>query len=616
MYRLAILFGLICFTLAGVGSYFLATKAVETLETYTENLVTDALVDAGHEWSTVRADGINVYLSGLAPDEGSRFEALETLGATVQINRVVDKIIIAKTKTFEPPEFSLEMLRNDDRISLIGLIPQSTGRAQILKFANQLSESTQVADMLETADHPVSDLWRTSLQFGLESLDKMPRSKISVTEGKVIITAVTESLGEKKSSERFLRSSKPDGVQLIMQISSPRPVISPFSFRMSIDTGRTALIACSADTELTKRKILLAAKEAGLEGAPNCAIGLGVPTTEWAKAIKQGISALTELGGGSLTFTDSDVSLVATDLVSQATFDTVVGKLENALPDLFSLHAVLPPKIISDGTEGGLAAPEFIATKSPEGIVQLRGRVPSQSTKEATDTYARSLFGNEKVFLQTRVDDNLPGGWPLRILAGLEALSKMHHGSAVVREDIVEIKGTGAKPTIPAEVTRALATRLGGKGNYSIDVEFDENLFEIDEVPTPQECARGISALLVRDKIEFAPSSARIDESSLTTITKIADILRKCPDAKFEIEGHTDNQGSEELNQDISQRRAESVLSALISQRILTSGISAKGYGLSQPIADNNTEEGRAANRRIAFSLMTETSADSSEEGQ
>ncbi|GHA58038.1 membrane protein [Amylibacter ulvae] len=604
MHRTALLFGAICFILVGTGCYFVGMRAVDVLENFTQKYTTETLRAAGQDWADVRTDGMLVHLSGLAPDEASRFKALETLGTAVQMSRVRDDVVIAKNNAIEPPRFTLEMLRNEDRISLIGLIPQSTGRERILDFATQLADSSEVADMLEIADHPVGAAWERSLAYGLEILKKLPRSKISISPDRVTVTAVTESVTEKQNTEQFLTSSKPSNVELTMNISSPRPVIAPFTFRLTIDGDVADLTACSADTQSTRSKILRSVSDVNLRGKPSCNIGLGVPTTDWARAISLAVDALQNLGGGTLSFTDSDVSLVASEETSQETFDSVVGQLDNSLPELFSLHAVLPPKLLDTNTNAGIEIPEFTATKSPEGVVQLRGRVPTDDTKLAIDTFAQSLFGGEQVFLQTRVDENLEPGWPVRILGGLEALSKLHHGSLIVRADTVEVKGVGATPSVPSEVSRALSVRIGGKGNYKIDVNFDETLFVVDKEPTPEECEQGITALLAREQINFAPSSARIDAQSLQVVGEIADILRKCPDAKFEIEGHTDSQGSEELNLSISQQRAESVLSALLEQRILTSGLTAKGYGPEKPVADNGTEEGRAANRRIAFRLI------------
>lgn len=73
---------------------------------------------------------------------------------------------------------------------------------------------------------------------------------------------------------------------------------------------------------------------------------------------------------------------------------------------------------------------------------------------------------------------------------------------------------------------------------------------------------------------------------------------------RLEIQGHTDSQGREEMNQNLSQARAQSVLNELRARRVVTSTFAAKGYGESTPIADNGTEDGREANRRIEFKLI------------
>ena len=91
---------------------------------------------------------------------------------------------------------------------------------------------------------------------------------------------------------------------------------------------------------------------------------------------------------------------------------------------------------------------------------------------------------------------------------------------------------------------------------------------------------------------------------SARVIDKIAKLLQQCGEIPLEIQGHTDSQGREEMNQNLSQARAQSVLNALRARRILTGSFVAKGYGEDNPIASNDTEEGREANRRIEFRLI------------
>ena len=87
-------------------------------------------------------------------------------------------------------------------------------------------------------------------------------------------------------------------------------------------------------------------------------------------------------------------------------------------------------------------------------------------------------------------------------------------------------------------------------------------------------------------------------------IAAIADVLRGCPGANFEIGGHTDSQGSAEANQQLSDVRSQAVLAALEAEDLPFVGLSARGFGADDPVADNASESGRAENRRIEFTLV------------
>jgi OOP family OmpA-OmpF porin len=109
--------------------------------------------------------------------------------------------------------------------------------------------------------------------------------------------------------------------------------------------------------------------------------------------------------------------------------------------------------------------------------------------------------------------------------------------------------------------------------------------------------------VIARTKIVFTPASAEIAPAARPVLDDLAKILVACPPMRLEIGGHTDAQGSEGGNQALSQARAEAVLLAMQGRRVDISGMTAVGYGESKPIADNETEAGREANRRIEFVL-------------
>lgn len=161
----------------------------------------------------------------------------------------------------------------------------------------------------------------------------------------------------------------PAGLRLSLDIAAPRPVITPFTLRYSIDENGGQFDACSAESELSRDRILRAAKKAGYDGSFDCVIGMGVPSPNWARAAELGIGALAELGGGSMTIANADMTLVAAEGTAPALFDTVVGELESALPQVFAVHAVLP----EPETDTAQGPSEFVATLSPEGRFSCAG---------------------------------------------------------------------------------------------------------------------------------------------------------------------------------------------------------------------------------------------------
>lgn len=100
------------------------------------------------------------------------------------------------------------------------------------------------------------------------------------------------------------------------------------------------------------------------------------------------------------------------------------------------------------------------------------------------------------------------------------------------------------------------------------------------------------------DNLLFEFNSARINEGSYPLLNKLADYLLNDKDAKFEIAGHTDAVGSAQANLTLSQSRAEAVRDYLIARGVSSDQLLAKGYGEMEPVADNETEEGRTKNRR------------------
>lgn len=151
---------------------------------------------------------------------------------------------------------------------------------------------------------------------------------------------------------------------------------------------------------------------------------------------------------------------------------------------------------------------------------------------------------------------------------------------------------------LPENDTYGITVAVFGK-------ELDQSSFDVPKLP-PGATFNTVSLEVVYDPpssvvledLHFATGKSDILQESFPMLDKLVDYLKRKPTTKIRIEGHTDNQGSVELNRVLSERRANTVRDYLINNGIASERMVALGKGASQPISDNSTPEGRAKNRR------------------
>lgn len=600
------------FATAAALSVVVAGFAATGMERGSETAVRQVLDDSGFGWAEVTADGLSVILEGTAPDEAERFAAKSQVGTVVDGSRIIDNMQVTPSRGIAPPKFSAEILRNDSGISIIGLVPSGTNRERVIHQVERLANTGHVADFLESTTYAAPKGWAAAMRFGLDALALLPNSKISVKPGAVSITATSNSPEEKRKLEERLKRMATGGLRLTLDLKAPRPVITPFTLRFTLDENGGHFDSCSAESEESRDRILRAAQKAGLRSGEQCTIGMGVPSPNWSLAVVESLESLSELGAGTLTLANADITLAAQQGTDQALFDRVVGKLKSKLPEVFALHAVLPaPESSAEQVQQ-----EFTATLSPEGQVLLRGYMADQTQLTLANSFAQARFGASKVHSAARLMEKLPIEWNLQVLSALDALSYLQRGLVTVTPQAITVRGVSFDKDASAEVAKLFSRRLGERATYALDIAYEEAPIPAGQPLTPEQCQRQLAAVQDNGKITFEPGSATVTASSNAALDQVATVLADCGPVQLEIQGHTDSQGRETMNERLSQSRARSVLNELRARRIPTLTFVARGYGESQPIADNETEDGREANRRIVFQVLNgdpEAEADETE---
>ena len=144
-----------------------------------------------------------------------------------------------------------------------------------------------------------------------------------------------------------------------------------------------------------------------------------------------------------------------------------------------------------------------------------------------------------------------------------------------------------------------------GNKNYMTNFRYAKGAMELYEQKVTDmsavEKAIAETGKFVTNNILFETGKATLKPESMEEIQKVADYMKKNPTARFEVQGHTDNQGSDKINDPLSQQRAEAVVKALEGLGCDPFNMRAVGKGSHEPVADNATEDGRAKNRRVEF---------------
>ena len=157
-----------------------------------------------------------------------------------------------------------------------------------------------------------------------------------------------------------------------------------------------------------------------------------------------------------------------------------------------------------------------------------------------------------------------------------------------------------------SELGAVLGGVVGGVAGGVIGNKMDKQAREIKEALPGAEVERvgeGIRVTMKENMVNFGFDSSELTSAAKTNLDKLAQVLKNNMDTNINIYGHTDSKGTDAYNLSLSERRAAAVRSYLISQGVASSRMLTMGVGEKEPVASNDTDAGRAENRRVEFAI-------------
>ena len=141
---------------------------------------------------------------------------------------------------------------------------------------------------------------------------------------------------------------------------------------------------------------------------------------------------------------------------------------------------------------------------------------------------------------------------------------------------------------------------FGSGSNQALDLMYIKNI-RLAQGAVPLYDRMMSDGKFITYGITFDVGKATIKPESMGEINRIVTLMNENPDLKFSVEGHTDSTGNATSNQTLSEQRSQAIVAKLVELGIAQDRLTAVGKGQNSPIADNNTDEGRAKNRRVEF---------------
>ena len=484
------------------------------------------------------------------------------------------------------------------RLIMGGYVPNERLREQLFAQAKALFPRSALVDRTEIADG-APDGWARAAETALAQLANLKSGTADIKMRDMNFQGEAADAATASNVRKALRLDVPRSFKLTEQIRYPeqQAPVGAGNYLMAIAADGTAVEVSGHIPNEQARAALIELVKARYPGRPvtdKLQIMQGAPEG-WQECIVAGLNALPRLKAGRALLNDRKL------LVSGTTDDFAVAQ---GVPADVKAGAGQSCQTSTDIKFTGQINTDLSwhAEHGRDGSLVLAGDIPDEASRSVLMNAAQKLFPNAKIMDQMRVVASPMEPWNKVAVRGLEQLARLMRGSVSLVKKQLSLVGATDSRDLAQDVHVALQHDLPGGFTTADRIDVVRKIEIIAEADRCQDLMRETAAGGV---INFDRAKADLTADSSDTLSALAEVANACPKFRIEIEGHTDSEGTDERNQRLSNRRAQAVVDFLVRAGVDRNRLTAVGYGASQPVADNDTAEGRARNRRIEFTVRS-----------
>jgi OmpA-OmpF porin, OOP family len=400
------------------------------------------------------------------------------------------------------------------------------------------------------------------------------------------VTFAAEAFSEEGRLSAVASVEAVPGVRMVNDETRLVPEAKPFVWSAERDVVRVTL-GGSSPLPSSKSKLVEAARATlgGVEVADRMNLARGAPQ-RFDNAALLLLDQIAKLKDGKVTLSDNKVTLsgMTRELGGR---EAIAAALKN-LPEGYSVAA------------NEVKAPPFIfqAYKDPVAVtLTLTGYVPDNNVHAALVAAAGRKFFSEKVVDNLKASIGAPAGFAAAVAPALGALSRLSTGTLVVTDREVKLSGDALYEAAATQIRAGLGKDFPQGWQFKPEISVKPAAAPVDATV----CQQLFADLLGKARIRFESGKADIVADSAGLLDRLIETALRCPNANIEVAGHTDSDGEEPANQELSEKRAQAVADYLVKAGLPANRFTPVGYGSTQPIAGNDSDQGKAQNRRIDF---------------